>query len=142
VLAVLESLFSPRRGELSDEVHLRGEPKLVEKLKIELERTVAALRDRVVLAVGIPTAQHRVVIGRGGQHLNDLQNRLGVQVRFPGSRAYHQVGEPENTDDLKDVDPDTIVKIIGSPSACQAAINELKVSRPCWICHGGLPVIK
>ena len=41
------SQFSPRQGEPStDEVRLRGDAKLVTKLKAELEKTVAALRDR------------------------------------------------------------------------------------------------
>ncbi len=46
--------FSPRQGEPSDEVRIRGEPSLVAKLKAELEQRVATLRDRVVLAGGHP----------------------------------------------------------------------------------------
>jgi KH domain len=119
--------YSPRQGEPSDEVRLRGEPKLVNKLKVELEKTIAVLRDRVVLAVEIPAGQHRGLIGRGGQHLNDFQSRTGVQVQFPGSRSYHQVGEAENADEFKDTDPANIVKVSGPRAACEAAINELKV---------------
>ncbi|KAH9949574.1 hypothetical protein B0H21DRAFT_777185 [Amylocystis lapponica] len=116
----------PRQGEPSDEVRLRGEPKLVAKLKAELEKTVATLRDRVVLGIEVPAAQHRALIGRGGQHLNDLQNRTGVQVQFPGSRSYHQVGEAENAADFADVDAANIVKVSGSRAACEKAIEELK----------------
>jgi len=116
----------PRQGEPSDEVRLRGEPKLVAKLKEELEKTVAALRDRVVLGVEVPAAQHRALIGRGGQHLNDLQNRTGVQVQFPGSRSYHQVGEAENAAALAAVEPANIVKVSGTRAACEKAIEELK----------------
>lgn len=110
-----------------DEVRLRGEPKLVAKLKAELEKAVATLRDRVVLAVEIPAGQHRALIGRGGQHLTELQDRTGVQVQFPGSRSYNQVGEPENAADLKDVDPANMVKISGSRASCEKAIQALKV---------------
>jgi KH domain len=118
---------SPRQGEPSDEVRLRGEPKLVNKLKAELETAVAALRDRVILAVDIPAGQHRALIGRGGQHLNDLQSRMNVQIQFPGSRSYGPVGEPENAADFSDVDPANVVKVSGSRAACEATIKELKV---------------
>lgn len=118
---------SPRQGEQpSDVVRLRGEPKLVAKLKTELEKDVAALRDRVVLALEIPAAQHRALIGRGGQHLNDFQDRHGVQIQFPGSRSYTQVGEAENAADFKDVEQANIVKVSGSRAACAKAIEELK----------------
>ena len=120
---------SPRQGEPSDEVRLRGEPKLVAKLKAELEKTVKTLKDRVVLAVEVPVAQHRALIGRGGQHLNDLQTRTGAQIQFPGSRSYTQVGEPENAEDLAGVDPANIVKVSGPRAACEKAIEELKVCR-------------
>ncbi|KAJ7163606.1 hypothetical protein C8R43DRAFT_1171840 [Mycena crocata] len=117
----------PRQGDAaSDEVRLRGEPKLVAKLKADLEKTVATLRDRVVLAIEIPAAQHRALIGRGGQHLNALQDRNGVQVQFPGSRSYNQVGEAANAEDLKDVDAANIVKVSGPRAGCEKAMEELK----------------
>ena len=75
----INTLSSPRQGEPSDEVRLRGEPALVKKLQKELEKIAADLRDRVVLYVEVPHSQHRALIGRGGQHLNDLQSRTGVQ---------------------------------------------------------------
>lgn len=118
---------SPRQGEPSDDVRLRGEPQLVAKLKTELEKSVIALRDRVVLAIEIPAAQHRALIGRGGQHLNDMQTRYSVQIQFPGSRSYSQVGEAENADTFKGVEPANIVKISGSHAACAKAIEDLKV---------------
>ncbi|CAE6397572.1 unnamed protein product [Rhizoctonia solani] len=115
----------PRNGETDDEVTLRGEPALVKKLQKELEKIVAELRDRVVLGVDIPAQQHRVLIGRGGQHLNELQDRHNVTVQFPGSRSYHQIGEPENADELADVPPENIVKVSGSRSACEKAMKEM-----------------
>ena len=124
----MSALYSPRQGEPSDEVRLRGEPKLVAKLKTELENVVADLKDRVVLGVDIPVGQHRALIGRGGQHLNDLQSRTGAQIQFPGSRSYHQVGEPSNADDLAGVEAGNIVKVSGPRAACEKAVAELKVS--------------
>lgn len=118
----------PRQGEPSDEVRLRGEPKLVNKIKEELEKTVTPLRDRVVLAVEIPAAHHSALIGRGGQHLNDLQTKTGAQIQFPGSRSYPQVGPPENADEFVGSEEANIVKVTGSRAACEKAIAELKAS--------------
>ncbi|KAJ3910340.1 hypothetical protein F5879DRAFT_930069 [Lentinula edodes] len=118
----------PRQGEPSNEVRLRGEPAVVNKLKVELEKAVAMLRDRVILAVEIPAAQHRALIGRGGQHLNELQDQTGAQIQFPGSRSYAHVGEPENAVDFGDVDPANIVKVTGPRAACEKAIDGLKNS--------------
>ncbi|KAF9482121.1 hypothetical protein BDN70DRAFT_802105 [Pholiota conissans] len=117
----------PRQGEPSDEVRLRGEPKVVAKLKAELEKIAANLRDRVVLAIDIPAPQHRALIGRGGQHLNEIQEKFEVQIQFPGSRSYNQVGEAENIAELADADPANIVKVEGPRAACEKAVAELKV---------------
>ncbi|KAG9098951.1 hypothetical protein FRC06_005808 [Ceratobasidium sp. 370] len=105
----------PRNGEPEDEVRLRGEPGLVKKLQTELERIVADLRDRIVLGVDIPAQSHRALIGRGGQHLNQLQDRHNVTVQFPGSRSYAQIGEPENAADLAEVSPENLVKPASTP---------------------------
>jgi len=99
----------------------------VPKIKAELESAVAALRDRIVLGVDIPAAQHRTLIGRGGQHLNELQNKYSVMVQFPGSRSYSQTGEPENAAELADADPVNVVRVSGPRAAVEKAINELKV---------------
>jgi len=76
--------------------------------------------------VEVPAPQHRLLIGRGGQHLIDLQNKTGAQIQFPGSRSYNQVGEAENAEDFADVSSTDIVKVSGIRAACEAAIAELK----------------
>ncbi|KZS98452.1 hypothetical protein SISNIDRAFT_481189 [Sistotremastrum niveocremeum HHB9708] len=116
----------PRPGETGGEVRLRGERSLVKKIKAELEKAAAGLRDRVVLGVLVPAVQHKALIGRGGQHLTDLQTRTGVQVQFPGSRSYSSVGEPENASDFENAEPADMVKVMGPRAACEAAIKELK----------------
>ncbi|KAF5320673.1 hypothetical protein D9619_001993 [Psilocybe cf. subviscida] len=116
----------PRQGETSEEVRIRGEPKLVQKIKDELESILVTLRDRVILGVEIPNAQHRVLIGRGGQHLNEVQDKFNVQIQFPGSRSYAQVGEPENAGDLEAVDAANLVKVSGPRAGCEQAIAQLK----------------
>jgi len=84
------------------------------------------LRDRVILAVHVPVASHRALIGRGGQHLNDMQNKYNVQIQIPGSRSYNQVGEPENLSDFDGVDTSNLVKVSGPRVACEKVITELK----------------
>jgi transcription antitermination factor NusA-like protein len=76
----------------------------------------------------VPASQHRALIGRGGQNLNDLQARTGAQIQFPGSRSYNQVGEPINAAELTDIDPADIVKVSGSQAACDKATEELKAA--------------
>jgi len=127
VAVLLLMLFSPRQGEESDEVRIRGEAELVKKIKNELESSAAKLRDRVVQAVEVPSSHYRTLIGRGGQHLNELQNKTGAQIQFPGSRSYAQVGEADNAAELIKANPADIVKVSGSLAACEAAIAELKV---------------
>jgi transcription antitermination factor NusA-like protein len=120
---------SPRQGEAdTDEVRLRGPKAVVNKLKAELEKLAAEYKDRVVLGVVVPATHHRILIGRGGQNLTDLQTRTGATVQFPGSRSYNSVGEPQNLADLGEYNPTDLVKVIGPSAACQKAIEELSVS--------------
>lgn len=104
------------------------------KIKEELEKIVATQRDRVVLGVAVPAAHHRALIGRGGQHLNDLQAKTGATVQFPGSRSYNSIGEPENIAELGDVDAADLVKVAGPKAACAKAITELTVREFSYIC--------
>lgn len=94
-----------------------------------MEQIVATLRDRIILAVDVPVAQHRALIGRGGQHLNDMQNKYNVQIQIPGSRSYNQVGEPENLSDFAGVDASNLVKVSGPRAACEKVIAELNKVR-------------
>ena len=119
--------YSPRQGEPADEVRLRGPKAVVTKLKVALEKIAADHRDRIVLGVVVPASQHRALIGRGGQNLNDLQSRTGVTVQFPGSRSYNSVGEPQNLAELGDVDLADLVKVFGPSASCAKAIAELSV---------------
>ena len=121
------TFLSPRQGEFSDDVRLRGEPKLVQKIKAELETAVTVLRDRVVLGADIPAVQHRALIGRGGQHLNELQSKYSVMVQFPGSRSYSQTGELENAAEMESADPANVVRVSGPRALVEKAIDELKV---------------
>ena len=123
-----DSGYSPRPGEEpKDEVRLRGEPSLIQKLKVELEKATADLRDRVVLGVQVPAATHSALIGRGGRNLINFQNTYNVQVQYPGSNSYKFTGDPENTEELGDVAPEELVKVMGPKAAVEQAIEQLKV---------------
>lgn len=54
-----------------------------------------------------------------------MQGRTGTQVQFPGSRSYQQVGEPENAAELKDVETQNLVKVLGPRSAAEKAVAEI-----------------
>lgn len=110
---------------------MRGEATLVKKLKAELEKATADLRDRVVLGVQIPTAAHSSLIGRGGRNLLSFQDKYKVQVQYPGSNSYKYAGEPENVEELVDVPPEEVVKVSGGRASVAEAIEHLKV------CHLG-----
>ncbi|THG99164.1 hypothetical protein EW145_g7314 [Phellinidium pouzarii] len=119
----------PHQSEPSDdEIRLRGDATVVKKIQHELENIAVSLRERVVLFVEVPNAQHKALIGRNGQHLNDFQSRTGAQVQFPGSRSYNQIGEAENVANFEDSDPLDLVKVTGTRVACEKAIKELTAS--------------
>ena len=127
------NVCSPNQSETSDEIRIRGKADVVNAVKKELEKISATLRDRVVLYVEVPSVQHRALIGRNGQHLNDLQRRTDAQEQFPGSRSYNHVGEAENASEFEGVDPANLVKVSGTKAACDKAIAELKVCL--WLRH-------
>ncbi|KAI0051918.1 SCP160 protein [Auriscalpium vulgare] len=117
----------PRQGEEpNDEVRLRGDPVVVAKLKAELEKVVGELRDRVVFGVDIPASNHSALIGRGGRNLTEFQTKYGVQVQYPGSNSYGSAGALDNAADLKDVDPASLVKVIGARASVEKAVEYLK----------------
>ena len=71
-------LVSFPKGDSSDEVRLRGEPALVERLKAEFTKIAAELKDRVILGVSVPIPSHASKIGRGGSALLDLQKKTNT----------------------------------------------------------------
>ncbi|CDZ98263.1 Vigilin [Phaffia rhodozyma] len=117
----------PKGAENTSAVRLRGEPSLIAKIKDELERIVSELKDRIILGVSVPLTLHASKIGRGGSALNDLQQKTNTVIQFPGSRQYGSFGEPENASELTEADPKTIVKVAGSRSAVEAAIEQLSI---------------
>ncbi len=78
-LIYLPAAHSPRATDASkDEVRLRGDTKLIEKIKAELEAAASALESTVVMGVRVPQNAHASKIGRGGSALQDLQRSSGA----------------------------------------------------------------
>ena len=96
-------------------------------MKAELEKATADLRDRVVFGVQVPATAHSALIGRGGRNLINFQNQHNVQVQYPGSNSYRFTGDPENVEELGEVAPEELVKVMGPKAAVEQAIEQLKV---------------
>lgn len=120
----------PRQGdEVTDQVRLRGDAKVVKAIQDALEKEVAQLKNTVTIGVAVPAAQHASKIGRGGSALQDLQRRTGATIHFPGSRQYNSVGEIDNKDELS-ADESDIVKVIGTKEAVAKAAEVLSQPSP------------
>ncbi|WVR07663.1 hypothetical protein IAU60_004705 [Kwoniella sp. DSM 27419] len=118
----------PKPGDnTTDVVRLRGDSKVVNKIKAELEKQVATLKETIVVGVVVPQSQHAGKIGRGGSALQDLQRKTGATVHFPGSRQYGSVGEIENKDEVADAPEGDIVKVIGTKEVVTKATELLQV---------------
>ncbi|ORX40578.1 hypothetical protein BD324DRAFT_9230 [Kockovaella imperatae] len=117
----------PKQGdEATDQVRLRGDSKLVNAIKAELEKQVKVLKETIVVGVVVPSSHHATKIGRGGSALQDLQRKTGTTIHFPGSRQYSSVGEPENASELGDAPSTDIVKVIGRKEDCAKAAEQLQ----------------
>ncbi|CAG8836554.1 18452_t:CDS:2, partial [Racocetra persica] len=110
----------PRPGTNSDEVTLKGDKELVEKIKVELERLVEEQSNLTVGIIQIPRAQHPVIIGRNGTQLREIQNRFNVTIQFPGSRSYNDTPIVSHTNDNIE-NSEEAVKIIGKAENIEAA---------------------
>ncbi|WWC64561.1 uncharacterized protein I303_107172 [Kwoniella dejecticola CBS 10117] len=118
----------PKSGDSDlNTVKFRGDSKIVKKIKAELEKQVATLKETVVIGVVVPQSQHASKIGRGGSALQDLQRRTGAVVHFPGSRQYSSVGEIENASELGDAPEGDIVKVIGTKEVAAKAAEQLQI---------------
>ena len=75
----LTRLISPKPGDsTTDQVRLRGDSKLVNAIKAEIEKQVKVLKETIVMGVLVPASQHATKIGRGGSALQDLQRKTNT----------------------------------------------------------------
>ncbi|CAD6570751.1 MAG: hypothetical protein CYPHOPRED_004144 [Cyphobasidiales sp. Tagirdzhanova-0007] len=118
----------PRAGEdTSDTVTIRAPTVLAEKIKAELEKQAASLRDRVVYGVVVPQSAHARLIGRGGVGVNELQKKYDIKILLPNSswKEASNGGEVANKEELGEFADSDLIKLLGSQSACEAAATEI-----------------
>ena len=75
----------------------------------------------------IPAPLHARIIGPKGENLHTILSGHEVDIQFPLSTRYKSLGDVDNMEEMKDVDPREVVKVRGSQAACALAIKELKV---------------
>lgn len=125
----------PRRGSnKGDEVLVRAPAGIAAKIQDELVKAIqvaAARAAEVTHGVAVPAAQHRNLIGRGGSRLREFEAEHQVRAFFPGSKLYASSPAPGNTEDVKNVAPEDLVKLRGSPDAVKVAAEQLaKIASP------------
>ncbi|RHZ71430.1 hypothetical protein Glove_258g36 [Diversispora epigaea] len=115
----------PRQDFNSDEVILKGDKDLVEKVKVEIERLVEEQSNLQADVIRIPRSQHHIIIGRQGSQLREIQNRFNVEIQFPGSRSYHDVHLTTSNAEEEIENSEEVVKIFGKADDIKAAKNEI-----------------
>ncbi|CAJ0645365.1 6371_t:CDS:2 [Entrophospora sp. SA101] len=103
----------------NDEVVIKGNKELTEKIKEEFEILIKEQDNLIVDTIKVPRDQHSVIIGRNGSQLRNIQNKFNVELYFPGSHLYNQIivtqkkEKEKHQDKLLLIDSNDLVKIIG-----------------------------
>ncbi|CAH7666831.1 hypothetical protein BY996DRAFT_4590552 [Phakopsora pachyrhizi] len=123
-----KKIYFPRSTDpgSSNVVTIKGKKSAVPKIKEQLEKEIQRLKSLTTYGVRVPKASHAAVIGRGGINLKSLQSQHNVLIYTPGWKEWVTADTPVNQDELKDVDPSEIFKVLGPKEGCLAAIEELK----------------
>ncbi|KAI8321049.1 hypothetical protein GQ54DRAFT_262496 [Martensiomyces pterosporus] len=104
----------PRASESTDEVKLKGDREVVEKVRAHIEELVAERERMTTIAISIPVSQHAFIIGRGGAQLKQLQDEHSVEIHFHSKNSRASAAE----------DP-SAVRITGLPENCEACKSAL-----------------
>lgn len=112
----------------ADLITLRGKSSIIEKLRTEILAAVGELSDRIIMGLEVPRASHAVIIGRSGSNVNELQSKHNVKIVFPNWKEASAMGALENAEEVKDVEPENLLRIVGSADACAAVSAAIKVS--------------
>jgi KH domain len=115
------------REDGADVVTVRGPSAIAERIRTEIEAQVAALRNRVVVAVVVPRSLHASIIGRGGSAVNELQRKHGVKVLLPGWQEHSASPGAINASELEGVAPEDVVRLLGPQPACEEVAQLLRV---------------
>lgn len=119
----------PRRGDKDPStVTVRAPAALAKKIRDELESAAQVLSSRIVYGVVVAPQSQRMLIGRGGSRVNELQAEHSVRLVFPGRKEYSDLGEPINKAELTEGNDSNIVKLVGDEQRCKALAEEIKSS--------------
>lgn len=111
----------------ADLITLRGKSSIIEKLRTEILAAIGELNDRIVMGLEVPRASHAILIGRSGSNVNELQSKHNVKIVFPNWKEASAMGALNNAEDVKDVEPQDLLRIVGAADACTAVAAAIKV---------------
>ncbi|KGO42983.1 K Homology domain, type 1 [Penicillium expansum] len=99
----------PRPESTESTIRLEGNGKIVESIIAAIEEFVKERQDQVTEILDVPTAQHRMLIGRGGDTRRGIESKFNVTLDIPKQGSGR-----------------TDVKLKGPTSAVESAKEHLK----------------
>ncbi|KAJ5411286.1 uncharacterized protein N7487_005645 [Penicillium crustosum] len=73
----------PRPESTESTIRLEGNGKIVESIIAAIEEFVKERQDQVTEIIDVPTAQHRMLIGRGGDTRRGIESKFNVTLDIP-----------------------------------------------------------
>ncbi|KAJ5755660.1 K Homology domain type 1 [Penicillium manginii] len=73
----------PRPDSTESTIRLEGNGKIVESIIAAIEEFVKERADQVTETLDVPTAQHRLLIGRGGEARRSIESKFNVTLDIP-----------------------------------------------------------
>lgn len=119
--------FPRQNEEPGDVITLRGKSEIVEKLRQDILSQLSATASKTAYGLALPKSQHASIIGRGGKSVNEISSKHNVKIFFPTGRSARGREELSNADEVVGAPPEDVIRIIGSPEACQAAADDIRV---------------
>ena len=73
----------PRPDSTESTIRLEGNGKIVDNIVAAIEQFVKEREDQVSETLSVPTAQHRMLIGRGGETRRNIESKFNVTLDIP-----------------------------------------------------------
>lgn len=73
----------PKPDSTESTIRLEGNGKIVDNIITAIEEFVKERQDQVTEILDVPTAQHRLLIGRGGESRRDIESKFNVTLDIP-----------------------------------------------------------
>lgn len=104
-------------GQDADEVIVKGEAPLVEKIIEELMKEVQEQQNQVIVTVPVPVVDLSSIIGRKWTAVKEMQTKYSVSIQIPKQKSENQAPIEGET---------VLIKITGSSSNCALAKADLE----------------